>query len=84
MFTTRRRHAPRPSRSGYLADLHEYDPTTEAWTDLSVPLSGTAPSFRYFHGFASAGGKLYVHGGRGVSGEGGLRQTEGLALARAE
>jgi hypothetical protein len=35
-----------------------------AWTDLSAAASGTqAPSARWGHGFTSAGGKLYVHGG---------------------
>ena len=46
-----------------LNDLHEYDPATLAWTDLSAAISGTPPSPRLSHGFTSAGGKLYVHGG---------------------
>ena len=37
-----------------------------SWTDLSVPLSGTPPDNRSLHGFASAGGGLYVHGGLGL------------------
>ena len=34
-----------------------------AWTNLSATASGAPPSPRDSHGFASAGGKLYVHGG---------------------
>ena len=48
-----------------LDDLHMYDPAAAAWTDLSAALNGTPPSPRYGHGFAAAGGKLYVHGGAG-------------------
>ena len=44
-------------------DLHVYDPATKSWTDLSNPASGIPPSPRDSHGFASAAGKLYVHGG---------------------
>jgi hypothetical protein len=59
----RRRRAPRPSCAGGPKDLHVYDPAARAWTDLSAALSGTPPSPRSGHGFTSAGGKLYVHGG---------------------
>ena len=52
-----------------LNDLHVYDPAEMAWTDLSFPVSGTPPSPRQAHGFTSASGKLYVHGGLGTSGE---------------
>jgi hypothetical protein len=48
-----------------LQDLHVYDPDTKAWTNLSAPASGTSPPARWGHGFTSAGGKLYVHGGYG-------------------
>ena len=41
------------------------------WTNLSNPLSGIPPA-RYAHGFTSAGGKLYVHGGLDASGAGNL------------
>ena len=47
----------------YLGDLHAFDLGTGAWADLSAAASVTPPSPRAFHGFASAGGKLYVHGG---------------------
>ena len=37
--------------------------SAEAWTDLSTALGGTKANTRGEHGFTSAGGKLYVHGG---------------------
>ena len=46
-----------------------YDPAAMAWTDLSAAMLGTPPSARQGHGFTSAGGKLYVHGGDSESGE---------------
>ena len=52
-----------------LQDLHVYDPAAMAWTDLSAASSGTPPSARSGGGFASAGGKLYVHGGFDPFGE---------------
>ena len=55
---------PSPPRAGaYLGDLHVYDPAAMAWTNLSAAASGTPPSPRAYHGFTSAGGLLYVHGG---------------------
>jgi hypothetical protein len=47
-----------------LNDLHVYNPVNGSWTNLSTPASGNPPSARYSHGFASAGGKLYVMGGK--------------------
>ena len=44
-------------------DLNVYDPNNLVWQDLSIPTSGTPPTVRCFHGFASTSGKLYVHGG---------------------
>ena len=62
-----------------------YDPAAGAWTDLSAALSGTPPSSRGYHGFTSAGGKLYVHGGYGGdSGEGGAGRAEGVGMVGAE
>jgi hypothetical protein len=64
-----------------------YDPAAGSWTNLSAALSGTPPSPRFGHGFTSAGGKLYVHGGFGVygdSGEGGAGRAEGVGMAGAE
>ena len=46
-----------------LRDLHAYDPVAMAWTNLSAPGNGTAPTARGNHGFTSVDGKLYVHGG---------------------
>ena len=59
-----------------LQDLLVYDPAAMAWTDLSAAASGTPPSAREGHGFTSAGGKLYVHGGFGGSGECQERQRD--------
>ena len=39
-----------------------------AWTNLSDAASGTPPAARSFHGFTSANGTLYVHGGEDVDG----------------
>ena len=50
--------------SGYLKDLHVYDPVAMTWENLTIVVNGTPPSPRGKHGFASAGGKLYVHGGQ--------------------
>jgi hypothetical protein len=51
--------------AGYANDLYSFDPAISAWTLLSVAVTaGNAlPTARAGHGFASAGGKLYVHGG---------------------
>ena len=49
-----------------LGDLHSFDPVAMAWTDLSASVNGTAPTARFRHGFTSAEGKLYVHGGQGA------------------
>ena len=46
-----------------------YDPAATFWADLSAPISGTRPSARGNHGFTSAGGELYVHGGFESSGK---------------
>lgn len=40
-----------------------FDPSSMAWTNLSTDVLGPQPSPRSGHGFASAAGKLYVHGG---------------------
>ena len=49
-----------------LNDFHVYSPAYMTWFDLSSHAYGTPPTARAGHGFASAGGKLYVHGGRGL------------------
>ncbi len=62
------------------ADLHVYDPVTMTWTELSATASGTPPAARCKHGFAAAGGKLYVHGGEGAQGDG-LRERRSKTTA---
>ncbi len=58
--------------AGYLADLRSFDPAAMVWTLLSPGAgSGSPPSARAQHGFASAGGKLYVHGGAYKDSDGG-------------
>jgi hypothetical protein len=52
----------------YLSDLYSFDLDTMAWSPLVMTDStGIWPSSRAGHGFTSAGGKLYVHGGHGIS-----------------
>ena len=40
------------------------------WTRLSAALDAPRPSARDSHGFTSAGGKLYLHGGYGIGAHG--------------
>ena len=56
-------HGGQDENGTALSDLHVYDPVAQAWTDLSSPASGTPPTARSFHGFTSAGDRLYVYGG---------------------
>ncbi len=56
---------PSAGRSVYLDDLHSFDPATMTWTLLSAANDTRRPSARFDHGFTSAGGLLYVHGGIG-------------------
>jgi hypothetical protein len=52
-------------------ELHAYDPLSMTWFDLSSYFqAGTPPTARNGHGFTSAGGKLYVHGGQDANGNG--------------
>ncbi len=51
-----------PSSLGSLEDLYSFDPANLTWTRLAAA-AVPRPSARYRHGFTSAGGKLYVHGG---------------------
>ncbi len=57
--------------TGYLDDLHAFDPAAMIWTNLSAADAAGRPSARYDHGFTSARGLLYVHGGYGITGSGG-------------
>jgi hypothetical protein len=52
-----------------LDDLFAFDLAESTWIDLSIPHGGVPPEPRNSHGFAEAGGKLYVHGGLGTKGE---------------
>jgi hypothetical protein len=60
--------------AGLLADLHSLDPTAmpAAWTPLSAATDKNRPAATAFHGFATAGGLLYVHGGLLASGDAGV------------
>lgn len=51
----------------YSNDLNVYDVETMAWTELSSAVAGTPPTRRFSHGFTAAEGKIYVHGGYGLS-----------------
>ena len=53
-----------------VSDLHVYDPTASAWTDLSF--AAGAPQPRDAHGFVAIRHRLFVHGGySGTSNEAG-------------
>jgi hypothetical protein len=59
-----------PSLTGSLDDLHSFNLATKVWTLLNAAeVSGAWPAARNLHGFTSAGGCLYVHGGEGFNGE---------------
>jgi hypothetical protein len=60
-------YRPLPS-AGPLSDLHSFDPATMTWTLLSTVGDAGRPSALYSHGFTSAGGLLYVHGGVSLCG----------------
>ena len=50
-------------------DLYELNPANMTWTNLAGVVSGTPPSPRYSHGFASANSRLYVFGVSDNTGE---------------
>ena len=55
--------------SGFLNDLHLFDPANSAWTDLSSNTQGPVPAARRSMGFVSDGaGKLYVFAGKTIAG----------------
>ncbi len=67
----------RPTLSaGPLDDLHSFDPATMTWTLLSPANDAVRPSTRANHGFTSAAGRLYVHGGFGVDDSGGYGEAK--------
>ncbi len=53
--------------AGVLGDLHSFDPATMIWMLLSAAHDAPRPTARSLHGFTSAGGRLYVHGGYGIA-----------------
>ena len=63
--------------AGSFDDLHSFDPATKTWTLLSAADDAGRPSARYSHGFTSAKGRLYVHGGNSFSGEAGAKAGVG-------
>ena len=58
---------PPPPSAGFLGDLHSFDPANMTWTLLSAAHDAPRPSAREGHGFTSARGRLYVHGGYGIT-----------------
>ena len=56
--------------AGLNNDFRVYNPASMTWFDLSDHALGTPPTARSYHGFTSAGGKLYVHGGWGIRADG--------------
>ncbi len=63
-FRTHRQKSPASLSSAALCDdLHWFDPATKTWSRLTASNDDSRPSARFFHGFTSAGGKIYVHGG---------------------
>ncbi len=46
-----------------LNDIHEFDPATLTWTELSDLVTGDEPVPRSEHAMAAMGAKLYVFGG---------------------
>jgi hypothetical protein len=72
------------SVAGMEAILLRLDLQTLEWMDLSRAATGSAPVARSFHGFAEAGGLLYVFGGRyafDFKGPLNARQTPFVGLA---
>jgi hypothetical protein len=51
----------------YMNNLFEFNLAGKAWTELSGAIKVRPPA-RRDHGFASAGGKIYVHAGAGLGG----------------
>jgi hypothetical protein len=61
------------ARAAFFNDLYRLDAPAPAsppptWTNLSAPATGAPPSARRGHGFAAAGGVLFVFGGWGRAG----------------
>ncbi len=60
--------------SGVTNDLFAFDTTTLLWTGLSP---AAPPSPRAYHGFAAAGGRLFVFAGQGPAGPHAAREVLG-------
>ncbi len=73
--------APLPD-PGHLDDLFSFNIATMTWTLLSAA-NGIRPAARCGHGFASAGGKLYVHGGESPQTDGNLCETDTLLVCES-
>ncbi len=65
-----------------LVDIHSFDPANMTWTRLSAADDASRPSARAGHGFTSAGGKLYVHGGVFITGSGRWGEADYIRLMR--
>jgi hypothetical protein len=50
-----------------LDDLFSFDIASMTWTQLYATDGSARPGIRRWHGFTSAGGKLYLHGGYGFT-----------------
>jgi len=57
------------SCTGNFNDLHVFNISALAWSDLSDPAAGIPPSPRAGHGFKAVEELLYVHGGISNSGK---------------
>ncbi len=55
--------------TGYLNDLHVYDPAKMKWAEVLTALPSRVPSPRCSHGFTALDGRLYVQGGWNGDGE---------------
>jgi hypothetical protein len=66
--------------TGFLDDLHAFDPATMTWTNLSAADDAGRPSARSYHGFTSARGLLYVHGGYGITSSRGVGEDDERVL----
>ncbi len=60
---------PAPFPEYFHADFFSFDTERVAWTDITNLLSGPRIPGRSGHGFAAAGGMIYVYGGSGEVGE---------------
>ena len=58
-------------------DVRVFNASASAWTELRA--AGETPLARAFHGFAAAGGSLYLFGGHGPISEGCAEHEQGEA-----